>query len=68
MISPTLAPLFQQTVSVRWVLFETLMGVWLEDSDDGDFAGQSVAPPFDDLGDPPCLLGLTCIVDCLGVG
>jgi len=44
------------------------MGVWLEDSDDGDFAGQSVAPPFDDLGDPPCLLGLTCIVDCLGVG
>ncbi|KAG6785120.1 hypothetical protein POTOM_010843 [Populus tomentosa] len=55
MASPTLAPLFQQPVCVRWILSETLTGLWLEASDDGDFAGSSVAPPSNELASP-CLL------------
>jgi len=65
MASPTSAPLFQQPVSVRWILSETLMGSWLEASDDGDFAGSSVTPPSVVLDDSPSLLGLIC---CLGEG
>jgi hypothetical protein len=69
MASPTSAPLFQQPVSVRWILSETLTGFWLEASDDGDFAGSSVAPPSNELDDSLCLLGLICPVqDCLGDG
>jgi len=63
MASPTSVPLFQQPVSVRWILSETLMGSWLEASDDGDFAGSSVTPPSGVLDASPCLLGLIC---CLG--
>ncbi|KAG6741618.1 hypothetical protein POTOM_054892 [Populus tomentosa] len=69
MASPTSAPLFQQPVSMRCVLFETLVGIWLEASDDGDLAGKSVAPPSDELDDPPCLQGLICLIeDCFRDG
>ena len=68
MASPTSAPLFQQSVSARWILSETLTGLWLEASDDGDFAGSSVAPLPDELDGSPCLLGLICPVHCLGDG
>uniref|UniRef100_B9HH06 Uncharacterized protein n=1 Tax=Populus trichocarpa TaxID=3694 RepID=B9HH06_POPTR len=68
MASPTSAPLFQQPVSVRWILSKTLTGFWLEASDAGDFAGSSVAPLPDELDGSPCLLGLICPVHCLGDG
>ncbi|KAL9347171.1 hypothetical protein Peur_058582 [Populus x canadensis] len=68
MASPTSAPLFQQPVSARWILSETLTGFWLEASDDGDFAGSSVAPLPDELDGSPCLLGSICSVHCLGDG
>jgi hypothetical protein len=68
MASPTSAPLFQQPVSVRWILPETLTGLWLDASNDGDFVGSSVAPLSDELDDSPRLLGLICHVHCLGDG
>jgi hypothetical protein len=68
MASPTSAPLFQQPVSVRWILSKTLTGFWLEASNDGDFAGSSMAPLPDELAVSPCLLGLICPVHCLGDG
>lgn len=69
MASPTSACLFQQPVSVQCVLSETLTGIWLDVFNDGDFASKSVAPPSDELDDPPCLLGLLYPVeDCLGDG
>jgi hypothetical protein len=46
-------------------LSETLTGVWLEDPEDGDFAGQSMDPPSDDLHDPPVGVDL---YRCLGAG
>ncbi|KAJ6881000.1 hypothetical protein NC652_034117 [Populus alba x Populus x berolinensis] len=58
MASLKLAPLFKQTVSVQCVSFETLTGVRLEASEDGDFAGKFMAPPSDELDDPTHLLGL----------
>jgi hypothetical protein len=61
MANPTSVPLFQQPVSVRWILSETLTGFWFEASDDGDFAGSSVAPSYE-LDESPCLLGLICPV------
>jgi hypothetical protein len=68
MASTTSTPLFQQLVSVRWILSETLTSFWLEASNDGDFAGSSVAPLSDELDDSPRLLGLICLVHSLGDG
>ena len=69
MASPKSTPLFKKTASVQCVSSETLMGVWLEASDDRDFAGKFAAPPSDELDGPTRLLGLIYPVeDCLGDG
>jgi hypothetical protein len=52
MASPKSAPQFKKTASVQCVSSETLMGVWLEASDDRDFAGKFMAPPSDELDGP----------------
>ena len=52
MASPKSAPLFKKTASVQCVSSETLMGVWLEASDDRDFAGKFTAPPSNELDGP----------------
>jgi len=56
MASPKLTSLFlsnrKQTKSVRCVSLETLTSVWIEDSNDRDFAKEYVAPPELDRANP----------------
>ncbi|KAJ6860488.1 hypothetical protein NC651_036777 [Populus alba x Populus x berolinensis] len=63
MASPTLAPLFQQQVSVRCVLSETLTGFWLEAFDDGDLAGTVQRCAFLRSGNALCIAAI-CSLDC----
>lgn len=56
MASPKSTSLFlynqKQTKNVQCVSPETLTGVWIEDSDDGDFAEEYMAPPELDGANP----------------